>query len=345
RGRRGRARPARAARRRSGRAAAASATARAPRPAPGRSRGRACARHSSGARPGTTPRRAAPGGRARARRARASAPRRTSRSTTRTHRDPRPTSARGRRSRRSEARAAPRASGGSDRAPCARARPAEASRAPPRRRSPRSYASLAGGGSRRALLGRGLVARARPDGLARVLRGDRRVPAAEVRLAAAAGNEPDGRARAAEGHGVHLAPRYGGGVASVGAWPSESRGPAQPRLAATVVLLREERGRLEALLVRRGADLRYLGGAWVFPGGALDEADCAEEILAGIPHDVRERCRRRLAGSGEPPGAAAALGLFVAACRETFEECGVVLARRADGSAYVPDGRPAARER
>ena len=144
---------------------------------------------------------------------------------------------------------------------------------------------------------------------------------------------------------MHLAPRYGGGVASVGAWPSESRGPAQPRLAATVVLLREERGRLEALLVRRGADLRYLGGAWVFPGGALDEADCAEEILAGIPHDVRERCRRRLAGSGEPPGAAAALGLFVAACRETFEECGVVLARRADGSAYVPDGRPAARER
>jgi 8-oxo-dGTP pyrophosphatase MutT (NUDIX family) len=53
--------------------------------------------------------------------------------------------------------------------------------------------------------------------------------------------------------------------------------PAQPRPAATVILLRRsgkhrERG-LEVLLVRRNPSARFMPGVWVFPGGAVDDDD------------------------------------------------------------------------
>jgi 8-oxo-dGTP pyrophosphatase MutT (NUDIX family) len=48
-------------------------------------------------------------------------------------------------------------------------------------------------------------------------------------------------------------------------------GPAaEPRQAATVILLRGEHDRLEVLLVRRTPKARFMGGVWVFPGGAVD---------------------------------------------------------------------------
>jgi 8-oxo-dGTP pyrophosphatase MutT (NUDIX family) len=49
----------------------------------------------------------------------------------------------------------------------------------------------------------------------------------------------------------------------------------QPRQAATVILLRGERDRLEVLLVRRTPKARFMGGVWVFPGGAVDAAEGA----------------------------------------------------------------------
>jgi 8-oxo-dGTP pyrophosphatase MutT (NUDIX family) len=42
-----------------------------------------------------------------------------------------------------------------------------------------------------------------------------------------------------------------------------------PRPAATVILLRGGSERLEVLLVRRNPAAKFMGGAWVFPGGAL----------------------------------------------------------------------------
>jgi 8-oxo-dGTP pyrophosphatase MutT (NUDIX family) len=48
-------------------------------------------------------------------------------------------------------------------------------------------------------------------------------------------------------------------------------GPATPpRQAATVILLRGEAAELEVLLVRRTPQARFMGGVWVFPGGAVD---------------------------------------------------------------------------
>ncbi len=61
----------------------------------------------------------------------------------------------------------------------------------------------------------------------------------------------------------------------------ETEQPATPRPAATVILLRRggkhsDRG-LEVCMVRRNPEARFMPGVWVFPGGAVDEADGAGE--------------------------------------------------------------------
>lgn len=51
-------------------------------------------------------------------------------------------------------------------------------------------------------------------------------------------------------------------------------GPAtRPRQAATVILLRGGGEELEVLLVRRTPEAKFMGGVWVFPGGAVDADD------------------------------------------------------------------------
>jgi 8-oxo-dGTP pyrophosphatase MutT (NUDIX family) len=46
--------------------------------------------------------------------------------------------------------------------------------------------------------------------------------------------------------------------------------PTRARQAASVILLRGAGERLEVLLVRRTPQARFMGGVWVFPGGAVD---------------------------------------------------------------------------
>jgi 8-oxo-dGTP pyrophosphatase MutT (NUDIX family) len=73
-----------------------------------------------------------------------------------------------------------------------------------------------------------------------------------------------------------------------------------PRLAASVMVLRGGDAGLEVLLVQRNPAQRFMGGAWVFPGGAVDPEDgdgeealraaarreCAEEAGVPLPADV-----------------------------------------------------------
>src|SRR5215213_4232753 len=47
----------------------------------------------------------------------------------------------------------------------------------------------------------------------------------------------------------------------------------RPRDAATVIVLRGGGGALEVLLVKRNPEQRFMGGAWVFPGGAVDTGE------------------------------------------------------------------------
>jgi 8-oxo-dGTP pyrophosphatase MutT (NUDIX family) len=101
----------------------------------------------------------------------------------------------------------------------------------------------------------------------------------------------------------------------------EVRTPVRP--AATVVLLRDAADGLEVLLLRRHGESDVLGGAYVFPGGKLDREDSEPELLAHLDVDPP----RLHAALGEPDlDVESAAGLFVAACRETFEEAGILLA-------------------
>jgi 8-oxo-dGTP pyrophosphatase MutT (NUDIX family) len=57
-----------------------------------------------------------------------------------------------------------------------------------------------------------------------------------------------------------------------------------PRQAATVIVLRGGSDALEVLLVKRTPHARFMGGVWVFPGGAVDagegEGDAAHRVAA-----------------------------------------------------------------
>ncbi|MFT3778161.1 MAG: MBL fold metallo-hydrolase [Ottowia sp.] len=95
------------------------------------------------------------------------------------------------------------------------------------------------------------------------------------------------------------------------------RDPAPPLPAATVLLLRDAaEGGVEVLMTRRSLTASFAPGAYVFPGGGIDAADAAAHARAA-----------RRAGQGEQR-----LTQAIAAIRESFEELGVLLARRADGS-------------
>jgi 8-oxo-dGTP pyrophosphatase MutT (NUDIX family) len=63
-----------------------------------------------------------------------------------------------------------------------------------------------------------------------------------------------------------------------------------PRPAATVILLRGGSERLEVLLVRRNPLARFMGGAWVFPGGAVDrnEGDGQVALRAAAIRELAE---------------------------------------------------------
>ncbi len=63
-----------------------------------------------------------------------------------------------------------------------------------------------------------------------------------------------------------------------------------PRQAATVILLRGGTERLEVLLVRRTPKARFMGGVWVFPGGAVDahEGDGDQAHRAAAIRELRE---------------------------------------------------------
>jgi len=99
-----------------------------------------------------------------------------------------------------------------------------------------------------------------------------------------------------------------------------------PRDAATVMLLRDSPDGVEVFMMRRHLNAAFVGGFYVFPGGAVDPADRAQEVEASCigltDADASEQLR-------VPSGG---LGFWVAAVRECFEEAGVLLAAGPDGA-------------
>jgi 8-oxo-dGTP pyrophosphatase MutT (NUDIX family) len=103
------------------------------------------------------------------------------------------------------------------------------------------------------------------------------------------------------------------------------------RDAATVVLLRDGATGLEAFLLQRVGTLAFAAGMTVFPGGVVDERDAEVDIgWVGPPAAAWAE-----ALSAPEPLARA---LVCAAVRETFEECGVLLAGPSATEVTTVDG-------
>jgi 8-oxo-dGTP pyrophosphatase MutT (NUDIX family) len=86
---------------------------------------------------------------------------------------------------------------------------------------------------------------------------------------------------------------------------------------------------LEVFMVRRSLRLVFAGGAHVFPGGALDDADRHMEHWCVGRTDDEASAALGVAAGG--------LAFWVAAVRECFEEAGFLLAYGADGSHLALD--------
>lgn len=106
--------------------------------------------------------------------------------------------------------------------------------------------------------------------------------------------------------------------------------PAPTHPAATIVLMRDGASGPEVLLLRRSRSSGFVPGAYVFPGGRVDAADAEPRIVEHLDGLVADAAAARLElPNGDPP----ALAYYLAAIREAFEETGIMVARRADGSA------------
>ncbi len=105
--------------------------------------------------------------------------------------------------------------------------------------------------------------------------------------------------------------------------------PAVPSPAATLVVLRDRpAGGVECLLMRRHLKSKFAAGDFVFPGGKIEADDNPDDAAAwcrGL--DVKDAARR-LALEDAPR---TALGFWIGAIRETFEEAGLLLAAGAAG--------------
>jgi 8-oxo-dGTP pyrophosphatase MutT (NUDIX family) len=77
--------------------------------------------------------------------------------------------------------------------------------------------------------------------------------------------------------------------------------PTVPRPAATVMLLRGGEDTLEVLLVQRSPQSRFLGGAWVFPGGAVsaEEGDGEDALRSAAVRELAEEAGIEVADPGE----------------------------------------------
>ncbi len=107
--------------------------------------------------------------------------------------------------------------------------------------------------------------------------------------------------------------------------------PVVLRDAATVLILRDGYEGLEVFMLRRNLNSDFVGGAYVFPGGAVDPGDRHAHLEPVCEGRTDADASRRL---GIESGG---LAFWVAAIRESFEEAGVLLAYDLDGVVDLDD--------
>ncbi len=105
--------------------------------------------------------------------------------------------------------------------------------------------------------------------------------------------------------------------------------PAVPVPAATLILTREEAGRLQVYLLRRNPRSGFMPGSFVFPGGWVDPGDGDWGFWRERVDLTQEAVRERLCDADGP----GPLAYAVAGVRETFEESQALFAERRPGAA------------
>ena len=119
---------------------------------------------------------------------------------------------------------------------------------------------------------------------------------------------------------------------------NESGVPTPPRQAATVVVLRGGADRLEVLMVQRTPKARFMGGAWVFPGGAVDahEGEGDASHRAAAVREVQEEVRITL----PDPQALVPFARWITPPEVSIRfDTYFFLAVAPDGAEAVPDGQ------
>ncbi len=112
------------------------------------------------------------------------------------------------------------------------------------------------------------------------------------------------------------------------------------RPASTIMMVRDGNhadAPLEVLMVRRNPRSEFVGGVYVFPGGAVDPSDGGPEAAALCTgrDDASASAMLGLPGGG--------LAYWVAALRECFEEAGLLLARRSESLLALQEDAEVAR--
>src|SRR3989304_3214217 len=106
-------------------------------------------------------------------------------------------------------------------------------------------------------------------------------------------------------------------------------GPAIPNPAATVVLVRPGReGGVEIFMNRRPEKMETYAGAYVFPGGRVEEADWSEKMLTLVRGISPTQAQQILGVHWQPE---VCIGYWVAGARELFEEAGILFFAGGDG--------------
>jgi len=103
---------------------------------------------------------------------------------------------------------------------------------------------------------------------------------------------------------------------------------AKPRNAASLVLLKTSPNEKKVLLGKRSNKTRFMPGAWVFPGGVLDKND----FNISETTKLNDNIIKKLVVSNNVKTANA---LAIAAIRETVEETGLILGKKAKNVSHI----------
>ena len=114
----------------------------------------------------------------------------------------------------------------------------------------------------------------------------------------------------------------------------QSHPNVKPRDAATLIVVDRSGPAPKVLLGRRNANLKFMAGKFVFPGGRLEPNDKRMPVASELDSHAEARLMRKV----QRPTRERVRGLALAAIRETFEETGLLLGKKVDSVPAVPEG-------